>query len=134
MKLAEPIINPGGVTLMPAGIRLTPMFILRLKKWNIESLEVFVSETSASSGGDTTRSRRSRTTRAQMTVEQEEFARAVALEVHQWFANVRDNELMTELRNVAVKRLVRHGVGGMLNVMRRDGVVPDAPETPEEAS
>lgn len=121
MKLAEPITNASGVTLMPDGIRLTPMFINRLKKWNIESLEVVVERRTGESSTTATvvRPQSTSTKVLGMTAEQEEFARSIAADVSRRFVNVRDNPLMMQLRSVAIRRLVAHGPGGMLNVMRR---------------
>lgn len=130
MKLAEPITNASGVTLMPAGIRLTPMFVLRLKKWNIETVDVFVEK--AAGGSVRTNVVRPRpataSTNSGLTAEQERFARAVATEVSQWFVNVRDNPLMMALRVAAIKRLVAHGPRGLLNLMRHPEGYPAAEE------
>ena len=121
MKLAEPITNASGITLMPAGIRLTPMFIARLKKWNVSTIEVFVEPNrDHSDDEDGKRPRRSSsTTTAVFSAEQEEFARAVVSEVSRWFVNVRDNQLMMQLWGVVTKRLIAHGKNGLLNVMRQ---------------
>lgn len=122
MKLAEPIANSAGITLMPAGIRLTPMFIVRLKKWNIDTVEVFAE---AAPKGKTevvaaTRAApKSSTSTAGISAEQGEFARSIASDVSRWFMNVRENPLMMQLRNVVIKRLVAHGKTGMINIMRR---------------
>lgn len=129
MKLAEPITNASGVTLMPAGLRLTPMFIVRLKKWNLESLEVFVESAPRPAGDGQTRVRNATSVAigsGSLTAEQEEFARGVAIEVYKWFANVKDSPLMMQLRSVVTKRLVAHGPEGMINTMRRRGVANDA--------
>lgn len=133
MKLAEPITNASGITLMPAGIRLTPMFILRLKKWNIEAVEVVAEKTRHTTSAKVAQPQaRSATTTATantgMTAEQEQFARAIATEVSRWFVNVRDNPLMMMLRLAAIKRLVAHGPRGMINVMRHPEGYRTAPE------
>ena len=121
MKLAEPITNAGGVTLMPAGIRLTPMFIVRLKKWDIDTIEVFLDEpkekTHAASS-QTKSVKQSNTSSIALAEAQSEFAKAIVDDVNVWFSNVRENQLMMELRAVAIKRLVAHGPNGMINRMR----------------
>lgn len=129
MKLAEPITNSAGITLMPAGIRLTPMFIIRLKKWNIESVQVLIDapqdkqerqeQPEQPEPRSPTRAVRAATGSNALSAEQETFARSVAEEVARCFVNLKDNPLMMQLRNVAIKRLVLHGQNGMLNVMRR---------------
>ncbi len=121
MKLAEPITNSAGVTLMPAGIRLTPMFINRLQKWNVESLEVFVEKERESVSSPPTRVLKSRSATSvaiDLAAGQEEFARNIALEVSRRFANVKDNPLMMDLRVIVVKRLIGHGEDGFLNRLR----------------
>lgn len=120
MKLAEPITNSAGITLMPAGIRLTPMFILRLKKWNVEAVEVYAEKTrnTTKTGIPNPQARSAGTSTTSMTAEQERFARAIATEVSRWFVNVKDNPLMMMLRLAAIKRLIAHGPHGLLNVMR----------------
>lgn len=123
MRLAQAITNSAGVTLMPADIRLTPMFILRLKKWNVETVEVYserprhTTRISAPAAGAPAGAA-SAATAPNMTAEQEQFARAIATEVSRWFVNVRDNPLMMMLRLSAIKRLVAHGPHGLLNLMR----------------
>ncbi len=124
MKLAEPITNAAGITLMPAGIRLTPMFIIRLKKWNIVMVDVFTdspAENRSETSVTRVKRRASGTTSATLTAEQSEFARLVAGDVSKWFVNVRENPLMMQLRNIVIKRLVAHGKTGMINLMRRPG-------------
>lgn len=122
MRLAEPVTNANGITLMPAGIRLTPLFINRLKKWGIETLEVVAEKArETQSAPAPTRSTTSRT--VSLTAEQEEFARSIATEVSRWFVNVRNDELMMQLRSVVIKRLVAHGRRGFINLLRRK---PDA--------
>lgn len=121
MKLAEPITNANGVTLMPAGIRLTPMFILRLKKWNIETLEVMVDDVEEPEVADANETPAApRQQKSNMTAEQEEFARALAIEVAKWFVNVRDNPLMMNLRALAIRKLVLQGKNGIINLIRRN--------------
>lgn len=123
MRLAEPITNSSGVTLMPAGIRLTPMFISRIKKWNIESLDVLVEEERppASAAKPVVRP----TLDSSMSAEQEEFVRSVAAEVSKRFLNVKDDPLMMELRIIAVKKLIAHGPTGFLNRLRRNAAASE---------
>ena len=125
MKLAEPIVNSSGMTLMPTGIRITPLFISRLKKWNIQTVEVFVEDADGTSK-DGRQRREASSTREILTAEQEEFARSIAVEVSSWFANVRGNPLMIQLRNTAIKRLVQHGPEGQLNIMRHAAAQKEA--------
>lgn len=133
MKLAKPITNANGSTLMPAGIRLTPMFIARIKKWNIESLDVLIDEkesqpeaTSESARIKAAAARGSGDDDEELSEEQLEFARGVAAEVSARFVNVRDNPLMMQLRAVVIKRLVMHGPDGVVNVLRQWQTPPPA--------
>lgn len=128
MKLAEPITNASGLTLMPAGIRLTPMFIARLQKWNIEAIDVIADKTDDARppAGETTVTPKPRTRNEDgeytITAEQEAFARAIATEISRNFVNVHDNPLMMQLRASAIKRLILHGPDGIINVLRRPQV------------
>lgn len=145
MKLAEPITNASGITLMPAGIRLTPMFIARIKKWNIGSLDVLVdkrntdveSTRAAQRSGTSIRTGRSRNAQSSeqeppLTEEQEQFARSIAGEVSRAFVNMRGNPLMMMLRAVAIKRLVMAGPDAAINILRRGP--QDKVPLPEENS
>ena len=131
MKLAEPITNSSGVTLMPAGIRLTPMFIARIKKWNIEALDVIVEKkkdivvAAAADEVAGAKPRKDTKTPETLSAAQEEFARAIVREVSAPFINVRDNEIMMLLRASVIKRLIQHGRKGIVNQLRRP---PGAPE------
>ena len=123
MKLAEAITNASGVTLMPAGIRLTPMFIARIRKWNIETLEVLVEKkrssttTMASLPVQQTPGQKQAREQA-LTAEQEEFARATALEISRPFVNVKDNPVMMQLRAAVIRRLVQLGPQSPVNILR----------------
>lgn len=122
MKLAEPITNAGGVTLMPAGIRLTPMFIARIRKWNITALDVFVESKRA--GGPPPPSANPLPPppvddENSIAREQEEFARSVAQEISRPFINVRDNPLMMQLRAVVIRSIVAQGQRGLFNLLRQ---------------
>lgn len=122
MKLAEPITNASGITLMPAGIRLTPMFIVRLKKWNIDTIEVFLDRPKDKATANISQPRVAKSTSTSpiaLAAAHGEFAREIVEEVNTWFSNVRENPLMMQLRAVAIKRLVAHGRTGMINAMRR---------------
>jgi hypothetical protein len=126
MRLAEPIGSAGGVTLMPAGIRLTPMFIARIKKWNIGTLEVFVDNMPADAleeqpAASTRRKTgvRERGDDGSVSEAREQFARAVAAEMAKVFNNVRENQLMMRLRSIALKRIVAKGANSPIAVLRR---------------
>ncbi len=131
MKLAEPITNSGGITLMPAGIRLTPMFIARIKKWGIEFLDVIPDKkkdsTAATPAPTTVRPRTAET----ITADQEEFARAVVREISGPFVSVRDNETMMLLRASVLKRLIQHGRQGIVNILRRYPAESEEPPAEE---
>ena len=147
MKLAEPITNSAGITLMPAGIRLAPMFIARIKKWNIDTLEVLVDKMRTDAPGEveprratvvrprTPTSARERTGAAAgvdgaLSASQEEFARSVATDVSKVFLNVRQNPLMMQLRAIVIKRLVLKGPDSVVNSLRR-GPLDEVPLPPE---
>lgn len=125
MRLAEPITNANGIALMPSGIRLTPMFIARIKKWNIKTLEVIVEEGGGKQApADVTVSPTEEDAAeaeedSGFSAEQEEFARSVAGEVAKRFVNVKNNPLMVQLRAVVIRRLVLHGPDGIVNILRR---------------
>lgn len=150
MKLAEPITTPAGITLMPAGIRLTPMFLVRIKKWNVEELDVFVERSATSSSRrkkklsetqtqtkpaaqDSTRRTSSDTKTGAgkktaprpsdtrtLTAAEEEFARSTAAEISRAFVNVKQNPTMMLLRVAVIKRLIMHGRDGVVNILRRE--------------
>ncbi len=129
MTLAEPITNGSGVTLMPAGIRLTPMFIARIRKWNIETLDVFTEPRRS----DTTVKRAAARKNAEapaaasgqengeqdIPADREEFARATAIEISRPFVSVKANPLMMQLRAAVIRKLIAHGKNGIVNIMRR---------------
>ncbi len=139
MKLAEPITNAGGTTLMPAGVRLTPMFLARLKKWNIDEVDVFVETLHGDAAGDspvgadgaprsrhTTSIRRQRSGEGATAGAQEQFARSVAAEVARVFTNARENPLMMHLRSIVIKRIVAQGPDSSITALRR-GPLDEAP-------
>lgn len=140
MKLAEPITNPAGITLMPAGIRLTPMFIARIKKWNVEELDVFVEKTKDTERAvkATTRTIKPDSTGADagnhpgqektLSVEEEKFARSTAIEVSRPFVNLRDNPVMMQLRAAVIRRLIMHGPEGTVNRLRKNALRFDESE------
>ncbi len=136
MKLAEPITNASGITLMPAGIRLTPMFISRIKKWNIEAIDVLIekrgdpeSRALPGAGGGTRVLRpaaalvRGKTrvipSGNTLTAEQEEFARTVVKEISPPFSNLRDNDTMMQLRAAVIKKLIQEGRKSIVNKLRQ---------------
>lgn len=144
MKLGEPITNANGVTLMPSGIRLTPMFIARIRKWNIDFIDVYVDKRPDGAADPLTEDtpeqpaaddklppapeegRSARLTAIRLSGEQQDFARSVALDISRAFVNVKDNPLMMQLRTVVIKRLVMHGPEGVVNRMRRPAGLEDA--------
>ena len=138
MKLAEPITNASGVTLMPAGIRLTPMFIARIRKWNIDALDVLLekrrTDTAAARGamvqktGQAAQAADPAGEGEAPVAAQEDFARATALEISRPFVNVKSNSLMMQLRASVIKALVLHGANGVVNILRRSSA-PDQRES-----
>lgn len=144
MTLAEPITNAGGVTLMPAGIRLTPMFIARIRKWNIETLDVFPEKPRSPDTAVRLRSSTSVRLRAAAAArppppppqseEAVEFARATALEISRPFVGVKSNALMMALRAAVIKKLVRHGKNGVVNILRRTPAAAPPVENPNETA
>lgn len=138
MTLAEPITNAGGVTLMPAGIRLTPMFIARIRKWNIGALDVIAEKKpDPARPSDTVVIRRAEAAQAKQReaenprpADREDFARRTALEISRPFVAVKTNPLMMQLRAAVIKKLVAHGMNGPVNVLRR--AAEQAPAEPEQ--
>jgi hypothetical protein len=135
MILAEDIANASGVTLMPSGIRLTPMFINRLAKWGVETLLVDVPRAEASGEAEqkppgTAGSRvfTGKSVRMPSTPEQEEFVKKVAREVSVWFQNVHEDPLMMQLRVIAIRKLVSLGPDSLLNQLRAGEWRRDAKE------
>lgn len=120
MKLAENLTTAEGATIMPVGIRLTPLFINRLAKWGVETLEVFQDDgPDAAANDEPAPAADDATARTAASRRQEAFARAITAEVAPWFANVRNDPLMMELRAIAIKKLVAIGPGHMINRIRR---------------
>jgi hypothetical protein len=134
MKLAEPITNASGVTLMPAGIRLTPMFIARIRKWGIAALDVLVEKRPPDTAARRAALARKNAELAQkqkadgadgvdaLTAEQEEFVRATVTEISRPFINVKNSPLMMQLRASAVRGLIAHGKSGVVNILRHPPV------------
>ena len=121
MHLAEAITDAGGVTLIPAGIRLTPMFISRISKWGLTRLEIRAEDAPAKGAVPKPAANAAPPAPAagKPPPELEEFVRGVAGEVSGWFVNVKDNPLMARLRVAAIRGLVAHGKTGWLNLARR---------------
>ncbi|MCL2001210.1 MAG: hypothetical protein FWG74_07225 [Planctomycetes bacterium] len=120
MKLAEPVTNRAGITLMPAGIKLTPLFINRLQKWKVEALDVFVEkESRPPSLADRQQNNPESVPRTGLTAEQNDFSRQIAAEISGRFANVQDNPLMLELQKAATKLLIAYGSDSPINSMFR---------------
>lgn len=120
MRLAEPVHNASGTTLMPGGIRLTPMFIVRLKKWGVTHVMIEAEgKPAAPAAPNPTSITRRMTAELPTGPEASQFARDIAQEVSAWFVNVKDEPLMLQLRAIAIRKLIAHGETGVLNVMRR---------------
>ena len=124
MKLGENITNELGVTLMPMGIRLTPMFISRLAKWNVESVMVLVEDQEEDEEKQLQPSNKKNSTnplvaaKVDTSVEQQEFIKEVSQEVGIWFSDIKDHPLMMQLRSIALKKLVADGRRGRLRALR----------------
>lgn len=123
MKLAENITNDKGVTMMPSGVRLTPLFISRLDKWKIDSVFVHIEEQEPAAKEDIPADKSpaavmSIPDRPNASAEQQEFLKSVIFDVGTWFSNVKDNPLMLQLRSIAVKKLVADGPKGKLKAFR----------------
>ena len=118
MKLAENIANSSGITLMPEGVRLTPMFIAKLSKWGIEEVEIQVDADEARSRVGSHITNPGIAAMPNASVEQREFVEAVSMEVAETFANVVDNPLMMQLRKIALKKRVADGPNGLLASFR----------------
>ncbi|MDR1612947.1 MAG: hypothetical protein LBT97_09215 [Planctomycetota bacterium] len=123
MILAEDIANAAGPALISKGIRLTPMFISRLRKWGFETIDVFLPEQESGKQNGTPGSGGSRVIagqvgRSAVTPEQEEFVKSVTRDVSIWFQNLREDPLMMQLRVLAIKKLIAIGPDAMLNQLR----------------
>lgn len=122
MRLAEKITNSSGITVIPSGVRLTPLFINRLTKWGIENVEVVVDDTTvtvrsaAFKHGTTTNV--AINAKVGSSVALQEFARDINMEVTNRFKNLTDDELMMRLRSIVLKKLIADGPNGKLNRLR----------------
>lgn len=131
MRLAEPIRNSSGVTLMPAGTRLAPMFIDRLKKWYVSEVTVAVEDKSGSTthlrSGSTSTSISgrypTRTVTSMDGKETDEFSLGIIRDLNRRFANVQDNPLMVILRDIAARKLIALGPDSFLNLVHQ--IAPD---------
>lgn len=116
MKLTKPVVNASGMVLMPEGIRLTPIFIDRLKKWGVQTVDIVTEKEEAPAAAS--QGRVSGPTR--VTEVDRDFAQRVAEDVAKRFVYCKDNPLMAQLRVIVARQLFYHGSRGMLNVMRFD--------------
>lgn len=122
MRLAEKITNSSGITVIPSGVRLTPLFINRLTKWGLESVDVVVDDTtvtdksSALKHGTTTNI--AINTKTGSSAALQEFAKDITVEVTNRFKNLADDELMMRLRSIVLKKLIADGPNGKLNRLR----------------
>lgn len=116
MRLTKPVTNASGMVLMPEGVRLTPIFIDRLKKWGVQTLEI-TSDTEASDipvAAPAVGFAASPVDDAGRKAFAEELARDVARR----FGTVATIPIMAQLRAIVGKQLFEHGPNGMLNRMR----------------
>lgn len=113
MRLAKPLLDSGGATLLPAGIRLTPIFASRIRKWGITAIEVESRETRAalSPSGRSIASIPAAAPAPEL--EKNPLAEQIAREVESRFVNVADDALMMRLRDIAIRRLVAAGRKGV---------------------
>ena len=122
LRLAEKITNSSGITVIPFGVRLTPLFINRLAKWGIDSVDVIVSETTVTESSVTlkhgTTTNIAINAKTGNSVALQEFARDVTAEVTLRFKNLQDDELMMRLRSIALKKLIADGPHCKLNRLR----------------
>lgn len=151
MKLGKAIVNRNGLTIMPVGTRLTPMYIDRIRKWKIERLEIIKESVHEAEIAHKKKATARFKTNSDTLSDQEtaalsaasdnansapttvqpgkqpdlDFVRSVASAISPAFANVKQNPLMMQLRTIVIKRLVMHGPEGLLNVMRNSGKTPE---------
>lgn len=119
MKLAKAVANAQGVTLMPAGIRLTPMFIARMQKWGLTELDVMVEEAPEAVQSEAEAAMQQlAASHAEASQEKRDFMRRIATEVAQRFTSVEDSPLMQQCRTMFVKKLIDHGPTGIVNRLR----------------
>lgn len=119
MKLIKPVTNASGMVLMPEGIRLTPIFIDRLKKWGVQTVEVMTEkDESPAAPVPQADARASGPTR--ILEADRGFAQRITGDVAKRFVLCKDYPLMMQLRTIVAKHLFQHGPKGMLNTIRFD--------------
>ena len=109
MLLAKPLLDSRGGILLPAGIRLTPIFASRIRKWGIAVIEVESHDTRvALSPNDRTIVPPPEAAPAPEP-ERDPLAEQFVGEVDERFINVADNALMMTLRGIVIRRLLADG-------------------------
>ena len=122
MKLAESIANSAGITLMPVGVRLTPMFIAKLSKWGIEEVDIQVDVEEYIPKAKSHSTNTGITALSNTSAEQREFVESVSIDIAETFANAADNPLMLQLRRIVLKKRVADGPNGLLASFRQKAV------------
>ncbi len=123
MKLAEPIVNASGMTMIPRGVRLTPIFISRLVKWGIVEVEILVEDSAGQAQTSTSRRGKSTTTSTSVGggdvgADLIKFVAKIKSEVDEVFSNMSDNPLMLALKTLVIKKLIADGPNGRLDLLR----------------
>jgi hypothetical protein len=104
MLLAQPILDDKGRTVVPEGSRLTPMHIKRLSKWGVESVTIILDDSNASQSG---RHRSvAKTVLTSASEEERDRMRFIAESIQERFSDVDKDEIMSELKRLAVRHLI----------------------------
>lgn len=109
MILAQPITDPKGRIMIPAGGRLTPVHIARMPKMGITTVAVEIEEPTPAEGGKKPLSGKEILESA--SSEDREFMRRIALQIQERFSNLPDTPLNNELKRLALKHLILNGRG-----------------------
>ncbi|MDR2391777.1 MAG: hypothetical protein LBE84_08885 [Planctomycetota bacterium] len=113
MRLAKSLLDPGGNTLLPAGIRLTPIFASRIRKWGIAAIEVESHDTRAALSPNDRTVVPSPEAAPDPGPERNPLAEQIVGEVDERFINVAGDALMMKLRGIVIRRLLTDGGKGV---------------------